>query len=173
MFTRVEEIWWKPFASAFENGDEVPEIVRRVNEALFAIGDNYQSEMTDEERLLQGIDPDMVNEFCAFDESEWPEIEKYYQDADGSYSMDDAEMVGTKQARARQIKAGIDPETGQPIGCEEYEPTYEEWKASLDIKYYEFPHSLIGSDHKLEYVNRLIREHEMFQMAVQSQEENF
>jgi hypothetical protein len=173
MFTKVEEIWWEPFASAFENGDDVPEIVRRVNEASFAIGENYQLELTDEERLLQGIDPDMVNEFCAFTEDEWSEIEKHYQDVDGFYSTDNAEIVGTKQARARKIQAGIDPETDLPIGYSEPEMTYEEWKANLDIKFYEFPHLLVGSNHKLEYVNRLIREHEMFQMMMQSQEESF
>ncbi len=174
MFTRVEEIWWRPYANAFERGEDVPEIVRRVNQILFDIGANYESEMTDVERLQLGIDPDVVNEFCGFDESEWPEIEKYYQDENGYYSMEDAELVGTKQARARMIRDGIDPETGQPIGYEEEdELTYEEWKASLDIKFYEFPHLLVGSEHKLEYVNRLIREHEVFQMAMQSQEDNY
>lgn len=166
MFTKVEEIWWKPFESAFENGEEVPEIVRLVNERLFDLAKIYESEMTGEELLLKGIDPDMVNEFCMFNQADWPEMEKYYQDADGLYSMDNAEMVGTKQARALQIWDGLDPETGQPIGYVEYEPTYEEWKASLGVGPLEFPHTLIGTDHKLEYVNRLIREHEMFQEMV-------
>lgn len=166
MFTRVEEIWWKPFEDKFKNGEEVPEIVRRVNEVLFDIAKLYDSDLTNEELLLKGIDPDMVNEFCMFNQDDWPEIEKYYQDEDGMYSMDDAEMVGTKQYRAQQIWDGIDPETDLPIGYEEYTPTYEEWKASLGVGPLEFPHTLIGTDHPLEYVNRLIREHEMFQEMV-------
>jgi hypothetical protein len=172
MFTRVEEIWWKPYASKFENGEEVPEIVRRVNEALFDIAKIYDSDMTDEELLLKGIDPDMVNEFCMFNQDDWPEMEKYYQDEDGMYSMDDAEMVGTKQYRAQLIWQGLDPETEQPIGYVEPEPTYEEWKASLGIGWLEFPHGLIGSNHNPEYVNRLIREKE-FEMMIMSEENNY
>jgi hypothetical protein len=173
MFTRVEEIWWKPYEDKFKNGEEVPEIVRRVNEALFEVAKIYDSEMTDEELLLKGIDPDMVNEFCLFNQGEWPEMEKYYQDKDGMYTMDDAEMVGTKQHRAQLIWDGIDPETEQPIGYQEYTPTYEEWKASLGVGPQEFPHSLIGTDQPLDYVNRLIREHEMFQEMVMSQMDQY
>jgi len=174
MFTRVEEIWWKPFEDKFKNGEEVPEIVRRVNEALFEIAKIYDSEMTDEELLLKGIDPDMVNEFCMFNQEDWPEMEKYYQDENGMYSMDDAGMVGTKQHRAQLIWSGLDPETEQPIGYEEENmPTYEEWKASLGVGPREFPHTLIGTDHPFEYVQRLIREHEMFQEMVMSQMDQY
>jgi hypothetical protein len=133
MFAKVEEIWWKPFESAFKNGEEVPEIVRRVNNQLFEIAKIYDSDMTDEELLLKGIDPDMVNEFCMFNQDDWPEMENYYKDEDGYYSMEHAEMVGTKQYRAHQIWDGIDPQTEKPIGYVEYEPTYEELVASGEI----------------------------------------
>lgn len=166
MFTKVEEIWWKPFESAFKNGEDVPEIVRRVNNQLFEMAKIYDSDLTDEELLLKGIDPDMVNEFCMFNQDDWSEMENYYKDEDGYYSMEHAEMVGTKQHRAHQIWDGIDPQTEQPIGYVEYEPTYEEWKASLGFNAMELPYTLVGTNHNQEYVQRLIREHEMMQEMV-------
>ena len=168
MFTKVEEIWWTPFANELKNGGEVPEIVRRVNEAVFDIAELYRSDMTDEELLLKGIDPDMVNEFCMFNQDEWPEMEKYYQDENCMYIMDNAEQVGTKQYRAQQIWAGLDPETEKPIGYVEYEPTYEEWKASLGIGALEVPHSVLGSNHNPQYVRRLIEEQEMRMMMMEN-----
>ena len=68
---------------------------------------------------------------------------------------------------------GLNPETGLPIGHEDYVPTYEEWKASLGVGPQEFPHTLIGTDQPLDYVNRLIREHEMFQEMVMSQMDQY
>ncbi len=168
MFTKVDEIWYYPFKDA----DEIPEMVKRVCSALLEISKMYQSDLTDGELLERGIDPDMVNEFCMFDESEWPELEKYYADEDGFWNMETAELVGTKEYRARQIWEGIDPETGQPLNMEAViMPTYEEWKAGLTEGQREFPHSmLVGSGEPPEYVARLVREREEFEEMAQKME---
>lgn len=165
MFTRVDEIWYEPFRGK----EEVPEMVIRVLKSLRVIRELYGQGLDDLELLQRGVDPDMVNEFCMFNQADWPEMEKYYQNEDGMYSMGDAEMVGTKQYRAQLIQSGIDPETEQPIGQEEvYKPTYEEWKASLSEADWEFPHNLFfNPDHDSEYVRRLVREREEFEEVAQ------
>lgn len=168
MFTKVDEIWYTPFVGK----DDIPEMVVRVCKELQVISRYYASDMTDFELLENGIDPDMVNEFCMFDESEWPELEKYYQDENGMYNMDNAGMVGTKQYRAQLIAQRIDPETNESIYAEEqHEPTYEEWKASLHPGWVEFPHGLIGSGQRPDYVERLIREREEFEEYAMAEEE--
>ena len=169
MFTRVDEIWYEPFRGK----DEVPELVIRVLKSLQEIRRLYADGLTDIELLERGIDPDMVNEFCMFHQDEWPELEKYYQDENGMYNMDDAGMVSTKQYRAQLICSGIDPETEQPIGQEEgVMPTYEEWKAGLTEAQREFPHTtLFGSGEPADYVQRLMRERDEFEEMAQSIEQ--
>ena len=171
MFKKIDEIWYDPFKDA----EEIPETVKIVREAVFNFTAIFQTnkDITDEELLLMGYDPDMVNEFCMFDESAWPEIERYYQDSDGFCNMENAEVVGTKEYRARLIRDGIDPETELPIGYVEEAPlTYEQWKATLTEADWEFPHTLFGQGHPTDFVSQLQCEREEFEeMAIQMQEE--
>lgn len=162
MFKREREIWSDPYAD--KNGDEIPEMVYRVNDALRIISELFHSDLTDAELLDRGIDPDMANEFCMFEESEWPEIEAFYCDEDGFITMGDSLLVGKKQTRAQMIRDGLDPETGESWYAEpEPEPTYEEWKATLSPADLEFPHHLYMEGHRHDYVDRLVLEREMFE----------
>ena len=168
MLTKIDEIWYYPFKDA----EDVPEMVVRVLKAVRDITALYNTDITDVELLLKGIDPDMINEFCMFDESEWPELETYYEDDEGFCTMENAEMLGTKEYRARLIRDGIDPETEMPICYEEAPLTYEQWKASLTEGQREFPDSLVGTGQPFEFVDRLRCERDEFEeIATQMQED--
>ena len=168
MFTKIDEIWYHPFKDV----EEVPEMVEMVRKAVFEFSALFQNEITEEELLLKGYDPDMVNEFCMFDESVWPELEEYYKDSEGFFNLENAEIVGTKEYRARLIRDGIDPETELPIGYEEAPLTYEQWKAGLTEADLEFPHTLFGQGHPSNFVSQLQRERDEFEeIAIQMEEE--
>jgi hypothetical protein len=171
MFSKVYEVWVEPFKDV----NPLPELVKSVQDVIAMLEENWSCSERGE-LLFEGIDGDIVNEYCHMDPELWDEMDEYYEALTGGLSFDDADLVAIKKERAECLFADLDPgfleDTMEKLGIyyeeasagtsEDYMPSYEEWRAGLTIGELEFPHNLY-SGHPHEYVRRLVEEKNMME----------